>query len=820
MSSTRRLWLSFWPAALAVGAFALILVFRSNHETQPIPSAVIGLLAGWSFIAAGLVAWSRRPSNSTGRLMVAVGFTWFIAGLAEANDAWVYTISLAFEAIFLAVFVHLLVAYPGGRLVSRAERSIVVGTYVLAALANLFSLLVDPTPIPDCKHCPANKLLIGDNGSLTTVVQVVADLAGVVLAVAVVTILLRRWRAAKPAARRILGPVYLSGGVTILFLGIGFAVDTTSTNVANVIKTVAEIGFVSVPYFFLAGLMRARLARAEVGRLFVDVPENPTPEDLHAAFRRVLRDPTARLAHWLPERQLFVDLEGWPFSEDVGEGRHLTLVEYEGRRVGAIIHDPSLLEEPELLEAAVASARIGLEKDRLQAELRARLIELEREQEFVRTVVDSAPAIFCVVDPEGRVMRFNDTLTRLSGVTDDDAARGDRFWELFVMPEAAEAARAALATRNTEQQESAWRGRDGGRRIVSWSVTPLVDAQGRPRFLIAGSDVTERRRHEEELRANEARNRALLDALPDLMFRLTRDGVYTDYHAHDDSELVATDVIGRSVHDRLPTEVADQALAAARRALDEGGVQTHEYSLELRGTVRHYEARVVASGPDEVVSIVREITSRKEQEEEVRRSRARIVEAADAERRRLERNLHDGAQQRLVSLSLALRLAETRMQTEPEAARRLLAEAQQELLLALADLRELARGIHPAILTDRGLAAAVEALASRAPLPVEVAEMPDERLPGPVEAAAYYLVAEGLTNVVKYAGASSVRVCVERHDGIASVEIADDGVGGADPGVGTGLRGLADRIEALGGRLEVESPVRGGTRLRAVLPVG
>jgi signal transduction histidine kinase len=104
-------------------------------------------------------------------------------------------------------------------------------------------------------------------------------------------------------------------------------------------------------------------------------------------------------------------------------------------------------------------------------------------------------------------------------------------------------------------------------------------------------------------------------------------------------------------------------------------------------------------------------------------------------------------------------------------------------------------------------------------LPVEVAEMPVERLPGPVEAAAYYLVAEGLTNVVKYAGASSVRVCVERHDGIASVEIADDGIGGADPGAGTGLRGLADRIEALGGRLEVESPAHGGTRLRAVLPV-
>ena len=301
---------------------------------------------------------------------------------------------------------------------------------------------------------------------------------------------------------------------------------------------------------------------------------------------------------------------------------------------------------------------------------------------------------------------------------------------------------------------------------------------------------------------------------------MTRDGVFVDYHAHDEAELVSTDAIGRSVYDRLPRPVAEQALAAARRALDEGGVQTHEYSLELRGFERHYEARVVASAADEVVSIVREITDRKEQEQEVRKSRARIVQAADAERRRLERNLHDGAQQRLVSLSLALRLAEARIETHPDSAKKILAEAQQELAQALAELRELARGIHPAILTDRGLAAAVEALAARAPLPVEVAAMPDERLPDPVEAAAYYVVAEGLTNVAKYADASFVRVTVERRNGIASVEVADDGIGGADPLAGTGLRGLADRIEALGGRLEVDSPASGGTRLRAHMPVG
>ena len=812
MSYTRRLWLTFWPAALAVGALTALLVLESNHDDRRVLTAVLGPLVGWSFIAAGLVAWSRRPANNTGRLMVALGFAWALTALTEANDKWIYSTGLAVEAIFLAVFIHLVVSFPTGRLSSRFERTIVYGAYGVAVFSNVLSLLVDSTPIPDCKNCPSNVFLVTRSDTAATAIQIAADLCGIVLAGAVVTLLVRRWRSATPAGRRVLSPIYLSGGATMILLAIAFAVDPWAGGFAGVLKLLASLAFVSVPYFFLAGLMRARLARAGVGRLFVDVPENPSPEELHAAFRRALHDPTVRLAHWLPERRLYVDLEGWPFDE-VEAGRTLTPVEYEGRRVGALIHDPSLLEEPELLEAAVASARIGLEKDRLQAELRARLIELEREQDFVRTVVDNAPALFCVVDTDGRVMRFNATLSRMSGAPDDDSRRGEPFAKLFLPPEDAASFRVALAAADGEEFESEWLGADGGRRIVAWSVMPIVDAQGRPRRLISGVDVTERRRQE-------ARTRALLDAMPDLMFRMTRDGVFVDYHAHDEAELVSTDAIGRSVYDRLPRPVAEQALAAARRALDEGGVQTHEYSLELRGFERHYEARVVASAADEVVSIVREITDRKEQEQEVRKSRARIVQAADAERRRLERNLHDGAQQRLVSLSLALRLAEARIETHPDSAKKILAEAQQELAQALAELRELARGIHPAILTDRGLAAAVEALAARAPLPVEVAAMPDERLPDPVEAAAYYVVAEGLTNVAKYADASFVRVTVERRNGIASVEVADDGIGGADPLAGTGLRGLADRIEALGGRLEVDSPASGGTRLRAHMPVG
>jgi signal transduction histidine kinase len=205
--------------------------------------------------------------------------------------------------------------------------------------------------------------------------------------------------------------------------------------------------------------------------------------------------------------------------------------------------------------------------------------------------------------------------------------------------------------------------------------------------------------------------------------------------------------------------------------------------------------------------------------EDLRASRARIVEAGTHERRRLERNLHDGAQQRLVALSLTLRLAQGKLHTEPDAANQLLNAAQDELSLALGELRELARGIHPAVLSDRGLGAALEALAGRAPIPVRLDEVPNDRLPEPIEAAAYFVIAEALTNVVKYAHASQATVRVTRRNGAAVVEVADDGVGGADPGRGSGLRGLVDRVSALDGRMEIESPAGAGTRLRAEIPV-
>ena len=189
------------------------------------------------------------------------------------------------------------------------------------------------------------------------------------------------------------------------------------------------------------------------------------------------------------------------------------------------------------------------------------------------------------------------------------------------------------------------------------------------------------------------------------------------------------------------------------------------------------------------------------------------------ERRRLERDLHDGAQQRLVSLALTLRLAREKLDAEPAQTALLLDRAREELDQALGELRDLARGIHPPVLADRGLGAAVEALAARAPLPVTVINrLPDRRLPEHVELAAYFVVSEALTNVAKHASALNASVALTEHDGLLEIKVKDDGVGGADLDRGTGLRGLADRVAPIDGRLEIDSKPGRGTIVRAHLP--
>ena len=324
-------------------------------------------------------------------------------------------------------------------------------------------------------------------------------------------------------------------------------------------------------------------------------------------------------------------------------------------------------------------------------------------------------------------------------------------------------------------------------------------------------------------RQSEHRLQGLVDAIPDRMFRFTPEGALLDVRGgalEPTSE--SDDLIGRRLGDLLAGDEARTTLATGR-GVDAGGLLTSLFSIDLPDGRREFEARIAPSGPDEVTAIVRDFTDQRAAEDELRRSRARIVEATDAERRRLERDLHDGAQQRLVSLSLALRLFRSGLGppdgTNDEAIAAADA-ASAELKVAIQELRELARGIHPAILTEAGLGPAITALADRSPVPAEVMSLPDRRLPRAIEATAYFVVSETLTNVAKYASATSATVEAECLGNTLRVQVRDDGVGGADGSRGTGIRGLEDRVAALGGRIKVESPVGAGTLVVAEIPIG
>jgi signal transduction histidine kinase len=341
--------------------------------------------------------------------------------------------------------------------------------------------------------------------------------------------------------------------------------------------------------------------------------------------------------------------------------------------------------------------------------------------------------------------------------------------------------------------------------LVSFAILPFAFLAGlvRSRYSRAGAvgELIERLNNPE---ADRSLGLALADALGDSSLKLV-------YWRPSAGHYVTYD--GRPVE--LPEPGSGRAVTEVEREGIRVGAIIHDASLaDEPGLVRAVAASAALALENERLEA--ELRARLD---ELQTSRSRLVEVSMFERRRLERDLHDGAQQRLVALSLQLGLAKRRLdEGEEGAAGAMLDAARDELARALEELRELARGIHPAVLTDRGLEPALEALAERAPLPVSLDQMPAERLPAPVEAAAYFVVAEALTNVVKYAQASTAAVRIRRNGSYAVVEVHDDGVGGADPTIGTGLRGLADRLAALDGRLEVHSPPGEGTTVRAEVP--
>jgi PAS domain S-box-containing protein len=334
-----------------------------------------------------------------------------------------------------------------------------------------------------------------------------------------------------------------------------------------------------------------------------------------------------------------------------------------------------------------------------------------------------------------------------------------------------------------------------------------------------------RRRAEERIAANESRLRAMLEASLDAVITMTADGRVIGWNR------AAETVFGYPADEAIGQELAElivpPSLRAAHRAglarfLETGQGVVLDRRIEITGLRRDGSelpveltiTRIALDGPPTFTGYLRDITERKLAEANLRASRARLVEVADAERRRLQRNLHDGAQQRLTAVLLAL----GRLRESTGEGASLLDAAIDELALGLQEIRELASGLHPSVLTERGLGAALEALALRAAVPVELDELPARDLPPQVEAAAYYVVAEALANVQKHAQARRAVVRARVEDDRLRIEVSDDGFGGADA-TGQGLRGLADRVEALDGGLTVRSPSGGGTTLLVEIPV-
>ena len=402
---TARVALGVWIVALLAATGGAALVLTSDHADSPAATLALAVPIGLAFIGGGLIAWVRRPENRTGRLMVLVGFTWFLGALSDSNSAVVFTLGYAWTLVALGLLVHLLLAFPNGQLATRASRLTAAGAYAVVFLLYPLTALFDPDV--SCDGCPDNVFLVEQNDALANVFGGLFGVAAAAVVVALVVILVRRWRAAGPALRRALAPVFVTGCAFFLLLAASVLVAAVSETGESIIEWLILPVFLAVPVSFLLGLLGPRLARAGVGRLLVEVPETPTPAEAQEGLRRALRDPTLQLAYWLEESESYVDVDGKPLElEPDAAGRATTRIEGDDGPIAALVHDASLRDEPELLGAVVAAARISIQKDRLQAELLARLDQLEGERNFTATVVNSAPSFFCVVDPDGMIAGF------------------------------------------------------------------------------------------------------------------------------------------------------------------------------------------------------------------------------------------------------------------------------------------------------------------------------------------------------------------------------------------------------------------------------
>jgi signal transduction histidine kinase len=847
-------------AALAATAGAVYLSAVSRHAPNPVGHATLSVVVCLSFVGAGLVALRRPPYVRFGVVLAAVGFSSLLGALHDANGAVAYTIGVLTANLVFAVLVHALLAFPHGRLSQRSDRLLVLAAYLDVLALQAIAVLFDPLTRWHSDH-PRNVALVDSHASLATGLEELEAAIAIAIAIAVAGMLFRRSRAKTVVARRQLLPVLIGGNVGLLLFAIGLVFAPLSSRAAVVGIGLGLLASLALPASFLAVLLKGRLSRAAVGELLVELREGAPAPGLEDALGRALGDPSLELARRWPDGS-YRDGGGRALVfPGPGDARVVTPIAHQGEPVGMLVHDGSLRLRPELLDAVSAAAGFALANERA-------LETVQRVEANNRALLDAIPDLMIRVDRDGTYLdvRADDPAELLRP---PDELIGSNVREVLP-PDVADAVLAcverALETGAMSSVEYELEIGD----VRRWKESRMVPS-GTDEVVTIVRDFTVQRRAEAEQRDLAEEQAALRrvatfvagDPAPDQVFQAVTEEVClllgireAVLERFEDGDM--TTIVGRfGERGRPEFEVGtvmplEEGLAAWQVRHTGGPARVDSYDDlpgELAGRVSAFGfhssvgvpisvagatwgALIVALREAETLppeterrlekfaKLVALAVASAQAREELAASRLRIVEASDAERRRLERNLHDGAQQRLVALSVALRLAQGKIRDAPEETEELLAVAAEELNEALTELRELAQGIHPAVLADRGLASALDVLAARTPLPVALdVRLLEERLPEPIESAAYYVVAEALANVVKHADADSAAVRVVSGKVSAFVGIEDNGVGGAELDGGSGLRGLRDRVETLRGRLEIDSVPGRGTRVRAQLPL-
>ena len=539
----RRRWLLL---VLAIGVLAaeivggVIQIVIGDHNDAKWATLAFAVPPGVAFAVAGIVAVWRRPGNRTGVYLGAVGYVWFVGALGESNNDWLFSASTVLSSFAFIPFILLVLSYPTGRLETQGQRVYVVAASAALLLVPTVLLLVDQTPERACVNgCRKSPIAIIASDSAGDVVTLVGTFIGIGLIAWAGILLVARWRRATAAHKNALRLVLTTSGIAIAILLVLNALDAVAGGTSDSLSPFFLVAFTAVPLSFLIGILRTRLARSSVAELVVELGRGAPIQD---ALARVLGDPNLEVAYRADDRG-WIDASGRPVRDpQTREGRSTTQVTGERGLIATLVHDPSLDEEHELVQAVTAAASLSLENQRLDAALRA-------QSELTETIVDTVPSLLVHVDLDGRLVKANRAAVRAVGLGASADLVGRPFWNEV-----------------------------GQLTVIAWESAPVVDEQGRVTGIVAGGlDITDRKQRELELaRERDLRKRREAEVRASRA-RIVRAGDEArqrlERNLHDGAQqrLVSLSIALRLIESKLDTDPAAAVplVAGARVELSE-----------------------------------------------------------------------------------------------------------------------------------------------------------------------------------------------------------------------------------------------------------